>query len=914
LNVPDASASARGVIKSSGSQTLAPNFTLTGTLAVQATTTARQTNPEADNTYSLGTSALRWAEMHVAGSSLVVHGDNTNTKKVTYGYSGSTGTITADASSSIQLTTGANSGLTINTSGNATFGGTVAATSFSGAGGSLTGLSGTNISTGTVGVTVGGTAQTAWAANEVLVGTGVNTVTRSAIPSCSNATTSKLLYNNSTQAFTCGTDQTSGSGTGITDLNGLTGAAQTFVNDTNVTMVSSGTTHTLTWAGTLAVARGGTGAATLTGVLIGNGTSAVTAAPTSAGIFAAISDESGSGALLGGTSPTITGGTHTAITSLGIRSTGSGAFDLTLANTENLSAGRTLTIKVNDAARTMDLGGNLTLGGAFTTVGSSALSFTVSGGTSLGLPTSGNLITGSSLAANQLAYASTSSNVTSSSALTWSGAVLSASATVAGPLGVSLTNPSTNTAATTEVDFANSANSLRFGITGSAYSGAPYSSNQVFFESTGLTNGFVFNADSGARYSFLFNGTENSRLTSTGLCLGCTSPDGRLKITAAAGDEAIKISSYAPTSGANVPAIDLTGTWNDGAVAFAAPIKVNMTDTASDAGTNLLTMQVGGVDVLNVRKGGTITTGHTFSGTNTFTGANTFSTSTNVFSSRAEFSSFWLDAPGSFNMRIVPGTTYASADRTLTITTGDANRTLSIQGDVSLAGALTSSAAVTLGTHALTFTTTGSTNVTLPTTGTVATLAGSETFNNKTLDAASNIILLPSKANFIAGGCNVSTAGAGFDIPSTGGATAVCIGTTNTSGLLQFADAATQVATAHFRLPSDWSSSVAVDFNIIYTGDTSSTNNIRWQASCGCVADGDDLIAPSYNAASVNSFAGPATAGLRKTATLSGMAVTNCAAGETMYIKLERLGSDGADTYAGNARILELEVTYWRSM
>jgi hypothetical protein len=239
LNVPDASASARGVIKSSGSQTLAPNFTLTGTLAVQATTTARQTNPEADNTYSLGTSALRWAEMHVAGSSLVVHGDNTNTKKVTYGYSGSTGTITADASSSIQLTTGANSGLTINTSGNATFGGTVAATSFSGAGGSLTGLSGTNISTGTVGVTVGGTAQTAWAANEVLVGTGVNTVTRSAIPSCSNATTSKLLYNNSTQAFTCGTDQTSGSGTGITDLNGLTGAAQTFVNDTNVTMVSS---------------------------------------------------------------------------------------------------------------------------------------------------------------------------------------------------------------------------------------------------------------------------------------------------------------------------------------------------------------------------------------------------------------------------------------------------------------------------------------------------------------------------------------------------------------------------------------------------------------------------------------------------------------------------------------------------
>jgi hypothetical protein len=40
-------------------------------------------------------------------------------------------------------------------------------------------------------------------------------------------------------------------GTGITALNSLTGAAQTFGNDTNVTMVSSGTNHAITWAGTL---------------------------------------------------------------------------------------------------------------------------------------------------------------------------------------------------------------------------------------------------------------------------------------------------------------------------------------------------------------------------------------------------------------------------------------------------------------------------------------------------------------------------------------------------------------------------------------------------------------------------------------------------------------------------------------
>lgn len=42
---------------------------------------------------------------------------------------------------------------------------------------------------------------------------------------------------------------------GISSLNALTGATQTFANDTNVTIVSAGTTHTLTWAGTLADAR-----------------------------------------------------------------------------------------------------------------------------------------------------------------------------------------------------------------------------------------------------------------------------------------------------------------------------------------------------------------------------------------------------------------------------------------------------------------------------------------------------------------------------------------------------------------------------------------------------------------------------------------------------------------------------------
>lgn len=72
----------------------------------------------------------------------------------------------------------------------------------------------------------------------------------------------------------------------------VTGAALTKTDDTNVTLTLGGTpatsllraaSLTLGWTGQLAVGRGGTGAGTLTGVLIGNGTSAFTAITGTAG-------------------------------------------------------------------------------------------------------------------------------------------------------------------------------------------------------------------------------------------------------------------------------------------------------------------------------------------------------------------------------------------------------------------------------------------------------------------------------------------------------------------------------------------------------------------------------------------------------------------------------------------------------
>lgn len=62
------------------------------------------------------------------------------------------------------------------------------------------------------------------------------------------------------------------------------------------------------------------------------------------------------------TAPTITGGTHDALTSFGIRSTGA-AFDVKLASSEVLTANRTLTLVMGNAARTLTLGGSPTING-----------------------------------------------------------------------------------------------------------------------------------------------------------------------------------------------------------------------------------------------------------------------------------------------------------------------------------------------------------------------------------------------------------------------------------------------------------------------------------------------------------------------------------------------------------------------
>ena len=67
---------------------------------------------------------------------------------------------------------------------------------------------------------------------------------------------------------------------------------------------------------------------------------------------------------------------------------------------------------------------------------------------------------------------------------------------------------------------------------------------------------------------------------------------------------------------ATKPLSDLTATWNNVATTFTA-IKMNATDTASDAASLLIDLQVGGVTKANVSKGGLLALAAGVKGTTT---------------------------------------------------------------------------------------------------------------------------------------------------------------------------------------------------------------------------------------------------------------------------------------------------------
>ena len=93
------------------------------------------------------------------------------------------------------------------------------------------------------------------------------------------------------------------------------------------------------------------------------------------------------------TAPDVNGGTADSLTSLSVRDENV-AYDLVIqSNDASMSSNRNLNIDVNNAARTIDLLGNIVTAGNFSTAGSYPLTLTQTASTTVTLPTTGTLAT-----------------------------------------------------------------------------------------------------------------------------------------------------------------------------------------------------------------------------------------------------------------------------------------------------------------------------------------------------------------------------------------------------------------------------------------------------------------------------------------------------------------------------------------
>jgi hypothetical protein len=471
--------------------------------------------------------------------------------------------------------------------------------------------------------------------------------------------------------------------------------------------------------------------------------------------------------------PTIAGGTHTALTSLGIRSTGTGAFDLTLANTENLNAGRTLTLKVNDAARQLSLSGDLTTAGAFITAGAFSMTLTATAATNVTLPTTGTLAT---LAGAESLTNKKLGSLTSNGIVTTSGGdgTLSVTAPGTGILAFLVTPSSTNLAAAMTDETGSGA--LVFGT--SPAIGTPTITGGTH---TALTNFSLRNAGTGA---FDLTIAHNGTLTA-GRNLTLNVNDAARTVSLA-GD--LTLAAAFTTSGANALTLTTSGATNvtlptTGTLATLAGVESFTNKKLGSLTTNGLVTTSGGDGTLSVTLPAagilaflatpssanlaTAVTDETGSGALVFgtapaIGSPTITTPTVTGGTVSSLTGFSLRnaGTGTFDLTLTHNGTL-TAGRTLTLNMNDAARSIGLSGDLTVAAGGATLSGTNTGDQNLfsSIAVSGQTTVTANTTTTGLTLAAGSNVT-LTTDNATKTITITSTASGGGGGTVTNTGGA----------------------------------------------------------------------------------------------------------------------------------------------------------
>lgn len=182
------------------------------------------------------------------GSGTVTNAANLLDSKIVLGDGGTVGVKTATTGTGVVTALGVNTG----SAGAFVVNGGALGTPSSGTLTSATGLPITGGTTGTLGVTRGGTGLTTVAADQVFVGTAADTLTAKSIADCDDSAGNHLNYDTTTHAFSCGNSASGGGGATGFGVDGggsaqaVTGTA-TISNGTRLVKVASGwATGTLT--------------------------------------------------------------------------------------------------------------------------------------------------------------------------------------------------------------------------------------------------------------------------------------------------------------------------------------------------------------------------------------------------------------------------------------------------------------------------------------------------------------------------------------------------------------------------------------------------------------------------------------------------------------------------------------------
>ncbi len=196
---------------------------------------------------------------------------------------------------------------------------------------------------------------------------------------------------------------------------------------------------------------------------------------------------------------------------------------------------------------------------------------------------------------------------------------------------------------------------------------------------------------------------------------------------------------------------------------------------------------------------------------------------------------------------------------------------------------------------------------------TIVTTDASQTLTGKGFDAegTGNTLTASSKVWLDAASMSGQTAFPDFDLPASNApAPAAVTGSSVLQGVLDFADGATDVtAQRSIRLPADWSGSVDVAFKWF---GSPTTGDVVWGIATACAAD-DEANDPSFNSYNDVTDTAKASANFLNDATITGITMTDCAAGEVLHIKIARRLSQAGDTMSGTARLIGLELTLRRA-